>query len=250
MDKPLILFDMDGTLIILEDKPTYSGTTTPHSTYMSIKSQMKKIVISFGIPPEEVMDLNRMALIWNKTYRYMEKNGFSEQQIQTVIRDINKPFMVEERAEHEVSVLLPDTITSLETMKNQGYKIGLVTTASRESYDRISRDEKYGCFGTFFKHTVTRDDCRYIKPEPEPIYRILKMYHCQNFIYVGDSDHDAQAAQAAGGQFILINTRGFDEETIASLCPDRVINKLNELPEVLTNLTKEPAARAFKYYPS
>ena len=114
MDKPLILFDMDGTLIILEDKPTYSGTTTLHSTYMSIKSHMKNIVISYGVPPEEVMDLYRMAHIWNKIYRYMEENGFSEQQIQTVIRDINKLFMVEERADHDVSVLLPDTITGLE----------------------------------------------------------------------------------------------------------------------------------------
>ena len=83
---------------------------------------------------------------------------------------------------------------------------------------------------------MTRDECRFIKPEPEPIHRILKEFNRDGFIYIGDSDHDAQACRAAGGIFVLINTRGYDMETIKAMQPDAVIENLTELPEVLRKL--------------
>jgi len=236
MTLPLLLFDMDGTLIIQQTRPVYSGTTTTHSSYMSIKSQMKAIAVRHGVPPELIMELDRMAHIWNTIRHFLDDNGYSEDQTQEVINEINVPFMMEEIADHEVSVLLPGTVEGLRHLKENGYQLGLVTTASRESYDRISRSPDYGCFGEYFAYSVTRDDCRYIKPEPEPIHRILKHFDQSDFVYIGDADHDAQASRAAGGRFILINTRDYDEETIREFAPDVVINSLMELPEALNQL--------------
>ena len=236
MSKPLLLFDMDGTLIIQGEKPTYTGTMTQYSSYLSIKQQMKQIVVKHGVPAELVLDLNRMAHIWNTTRHYLEDQGYPETQIQKVIDEINVPFMEEERADHAVSVLLPGTIEGLEALKRLGYEMGLVTTASRESYDRISTQEEYGCFGQYFKHSMTRDDVKYIKPEPEPIHRILKQYNQTDFIYIGDADHDAQASKAAGGKFVLINTREYDTKVLKELSPNAVINRLDELPETLNRL--------------
>lgn len=231
--KPLLLFDMDGTLIIQGKKPEYKGTKTQYGPYLSIKRQMKEIVIHHGVPPELVMSLDRMAIIWNATRRYLEENDYSEKEIIAVISDINEPFMVEEQEDHKISILLPDTIPGLQQLKDSGYEMGLVTTASRESYNRISRDSSYGCFGKYFKHSITRDDCRYIKPEPEPIHRILKMYNQDDFVYIGDSDHDAYACKAAGGRFTLINTRCYDEDTIRALSPFAVIERLSQLRKIL-----------------
>jgi HAD superfamily hydrolase (TIGR01549 family) len=236
MAKPLILFDMDGTLIIQSEKPRYIGTITQYNSYISIKQQMKEIVVQHGVPAEIVMDLNRMAHIWNTTRHYFEDNGYSEKQIQKVIDEINVPFMEEERADHAVSVLIPGTIEGLESLQRLGYEMGLVTTASRESYDRISIQEKYGCFGEYYKYSVTRDDCKYIKPEPEPIFRMLINYEPSDFVYIGDSDHDSQASRAAGGKFVLINTREYDSKVLKELSPDAIINSINELPEVLSLL--------------
>ena len=231
--KPLILFDMDGTLIIQEKKPEYVGTDTHYGPYLSIKAQMKKIVTGHGVPETHVSHLERMALIWNATRSYLEENCFTDEQVKRVMSEINEPFMVEERADHDISVLLPDTLQGLEALKGLGYEMGLVTTASRKSYDRISLDPFYGCFGRFFKHSVTRDECKLIKPDPEPLYRILEMYNRNDFVYVGDSDHDAMACHAAGGYFVLINTREYDDETLSSLGVDAVIQRLTELPLVL-----------------
>lgn len=231
--KPLLLFDMDGTLIIQQTPPEYKGTDTYYGPYLSIKDQMKEILVKHGVPAEQVMPLNRMALIWNAGRRYLEENGGSEYEIKSVMAEINEPFMAEERSDHEISVLLPDTLTGLEALRQLGYEMGLVTTASRESYDRISNDPEYGCFGKYFKHSVTRDECRYIKPDPEPIHRILEFYNREEFVYIGDADHDAYACRAAGGRFALINTRCYDEETVRLFTPHAVIERLTQLSETL-----------------
>jgi phosphoglycolate phosphatase-like HAD superfamily hydrolase len=197
---------------------------------------MKKIAVSYGVPADLIMGLERMALIWNTTRHCLEENGYSDDEIEAVIDEINVPFMAEEEADHATSILLPDTVKGLDSLKHLGYEMGLVTTASRVSYERISNCQDYGCFGKYFRYSVTRNDCKYIKPEPEPIYRILNLYNRSDFVYVGDADHDSQACKAAGGRFVLINTRGYDEATVASLEPDAVINSLLELPETLEEI--------------
>jgi HAD superfamily hydrolase (TIGR01549 family) len=237
---PILLFDMDGTLIIQKNKPEYEGTKTQHASYMSIKEQMKEIIIDYGIPEEKIVHLNRMALIWNQTRRYLEQEGVNENEIRKLIDKINIPFMVEERKDHSQSILLHETIPVLDKLKNEGYELGLVTTASRESYEKISKNRSFGKFGKYFKNSITRDDCKYIKPDPEPINRILKLYDKKDFIYVGDSDHDAFATQAAGGKFILVNSREYDNETLGLINPNYVIESLLELPNTIKKLITEP----------
>ncbi len=230
--KPLLLFDMDGTLIVLK----YNVLVNHHAPYLSIKAQMKQVAVENGVPADLVMDLDRMALIWNTVRKYSEKTKTPEE-VEELMRMINEPFTVEERAEHDVSVLLPDTITGLRSLKDEGYEMGLVTTASRKSYDRLSNSYEYEKFGSFFPQSITRDDVNYIKPDPEPINRMKKLCDREDVVYIGDSDHDGLAANAAGCKFILINTREYDEETIKSFSPDRVISKLTELLGLLKRLT-------------
>jgi phosphoglycolate phosphatase-like HAD superfamily hydrolase len=234
--KPLLLFDMDGTLIILKHRPKYRGTITHHTPFMSIKVRMKEIAVSHGVPVEEVKDMNRMAYIWNRVRSYLEEDGRSQKEIQDIIYEINGPFMVQERSEHDLSVLLPGTLSGLYALKSMGYEMGLVTTASRKSYDRLSTSDDFGRFGDFFSLSITRDDCDYIKPDPEPINRMMELCGRDDVVYVGDSDHDALAAKAAGARFVLINTRDYDEETINSFSTDGVIDNLSQLPELLNNL--------------
>lgn len=236
IDKPLILFDMDGTLITLQEQPTYQGVSTDYTPYVSLRQQMKKIASSHGIPQEEIDHINRMAHIWNKTRAYAESHSFDEVQIEALMRAINEPFKQEESVEHEKSILMPDTLEVLETLQKEGYTLGLVTSASRAAYERLSNNPDYGSFGKYFEYSITRDDCDFIKPNPEPILRILDLFRRTKFIFVGDSDHDSQATKEANGVFVLINTRGYDEKTPKTLNPKVVISSLTELQDVLENL--------------
>lgn len=234
-DRPLLLFDMDGTLIITEDKPVYNGLSTSHAPYVSLRDEMKRAAAEHGIPWGEFEGLDRMAHIWNRVREFAEKNGFDEGSIETLMEAINGPFTAEESEDHSRSHLLPNTLDALEQLSKH-YELGLVTTASRRAYKRISRSPEYGCFGRFFRHSVTRDDCYFIKPAPEPIQRILDLFRRSDFIYIGDSDHDAQAARAAGGGFVLINSRRYGKKTLEELDPDAVIDSLTELPSVLEGM--------------
>ena len=234
--KPLLLFDMDGTLIKMTDASRHSQHTRHNLSYGSVKHRMKKIAAAHGVPYEDVSSLERMAHIWNAARAYADQNGFSEEDTQALMSSINVPFMEEEKADHAMSVLIPGTAEALTTLRDMGYEMALVTTASRWSVERILGSPEYGRLGRFFTHTVTRDDCSYVKPDPEAIEKALRLHGRDGFIYIGDSDHDAEAANAAGGAFILINTRCYDQEHIKQLKPSVVIIGPGELPGVLQSL--------------
>ena len=64
--RPLLLFDMDGTLISLHMR---RSSSRPH-VLSSVKQHMKEIAVSYGIPMEEYGNLNRISHIWNKKRTY------------------------------------------------------------------------------------------------------------------------------------------------------------------------------------
>ncbi len=234
--KPLLLFDMDGTLIKMTDPSRHSQHIRHNVSYGSVKNRMKEIAAALGVPCEVVAGLERMAHIWNATRAYADHNGFSEEDTRALMSSINVPFMEEEKADHAMSVLIPGTMKALTALREMGYEMTLVTTASRWSVERILGSPEYGSLGRFFTHTVTRDDCSYVKPCPEAIEKALRLHGRDDFVYIGDSDHDAEAAKAAGGVFILINTRDYDQEHMRRLKPDAVITGPGELPDALSSL--------------
>jgi HAD superfamily hydrolase (TIGR01549 family) len=235
--KPLLLFDMDGTLIIPRMEKA-DKTATIHSLSLQSRQQMKNISHHYGVPLTELNSLNRMAHIWNRSRRYAETNGFNEKRITSMMARLNEPFNRQEELEHSLSVLLPGTIEVLESLQKNSYLLGMVTTASRAGFERISCSDEFGYFGRYFKHSITRDDCGYIKPDPEPINKVLRLFDRADFIYIGDSDHDAEATKAAGGSFILLNTKMYDEKMLQRIHPNGILDRLNELPDMISYITK------------
>ena len=234
--KPLLLFDVDGTLITTQNTPFYQGNTTRNDIYVSVKIQMKQVAVSHGVPVDELYGLERMALIWNKARAYAERQSFTRNKITAMMEAINEPFTYDETIDHENIILLPKTLEALEVLYNEGFDLGVVTSSSREEYERISSNSELGMFGKYFQFYITRDDCDYLKPDPEPINRILTLFGRSNFVYVGDTDHDAQATKDANGIFILMNTRGYNSDIIKNMTPHAVIYSLTELPEIMKKL--------------
>jgi HAD superfamily hydrolase (TIGR01549 family) len=226
--KPLLLFDMDGTLIIPRQEAS-NRKVTIHSLSLQSRQQMKSVAASYGVPSTELDYLDRMAHIWNRARGYAEAHGYSEERMARMMAGLNEPFNRQEELEHCISTLIPGTIEALESLRGDSYTLGMVTTASRAGFERLSRSVEFGCFGKYFTYSVTRDDCCYIKPDPEPINRILQLFDRSDFLYIGDSDHDAEAAKAAGGRFILLNTKQYDEATLQRIHPDGIIDRLSQL---------------------
>lgn len=87
----------------------------------------------------------------------------------------------------------------LETLRDSGYRIGLVTGKSREAWDLTRKKIDLGNFEV----VITDNDVIKPKPDPEGIQKALKMMKMDvhEVMYVGDSLVDYQAAKAANVLF-------------------------------------------------
>ncbi len=197
---------------------------------------MKNKAMEFGVSAEEYEGLDRMALIWNKTREVVSRIGFDEERGVKVMNALNQLVAAHEEEEHEDSILLLGVKEILKELKTTGYQIGVVTNTSECELLKIFH--RFG-FGRYIDLYITRDYVNYLKPNPELVEKILKEFRKKRFVYVGDADHDAQAAKSAGGYFIMMNTRGYDRETIESIGPDAVIDSLHQLPDILKRLKKQ-----------
>ena len=198
---------------------------------------MKSVASSNGVPLTELESLNRMAHIWNRARRYADMHGFGEWRTANMMAGLNECFNQQEALEHSFSTLFPGAVEALEDLVSGSYMLGMVTTASRAGFERVSNCEEFGHFGRYFIHSITRDDCCYVKPDPEPISRILRLFSRSDFIYIGDSDHDAEASKAAGGSFILLNSKLYDEDMVRRMNPNGVIDRLSELPDMVSRIS-------------
>lgn len=234
--KPLILFDMDGTLTAIDNEAPEKELLI-ESSGAKARAEMKRLAVSLGVSKEEIDPLNRMAVVWNSSRRYAETHKFANEKTKRLMQELNIAFQKQEDLEHSMTMPLPETSEVLQCLVADSYQLGVVTSASRKGYNRIAGDSSFGGFNRFFKHSITRDDCHYIKPDPEPINRVLRLMGSSDFIYVGDSDHDASAARSAGGRFILLKNNK-NPEWVRDHKPDGVISSLGLLPQKINELTK------------
>ena len=91
----------------------------------------------------------------------------------------------------------------LKTLQARGHVLGVVTGKSREAW-RITatRMEEHG-FDDFFEIVLTDDDVQLPKPSPEGLLLALDTLELgpEQAIYIGDSQRDYEAAEAAGLPF-------------------------------------------------
>ena len=207
--------------------------------YNSLKKEMKMKAVEYGLSLKEYEKLDRMAGILNKTRTLMDREGFDRDTATSLMFELNELMASYEREEHKDCVLAPGAIETLKKLKKNGHDVGIVTNTSESELLQILNKFEIGDYVNAY---VTRDDSFYIKPNPEPVVKILRKLKTRRFFYVGDSDHDAEACRKAleleqnnfHGKFILMNTRNYNLKALASIRPNAIIQSLNELFPLLT----------------
>ncbi len=122
----------------------------------------------------------------------------------------------------------PDTVPTLEWLKDEGYRLGVIT--SGPEYQRLKL-ELAGLSG-YFKVVVTREDVRAIKPEPGVFLYALERLGVdpEEAIMVGDSlSQDVYGAKSVGMTTAWINRGGEPGYHMA----DYEIRTLHELRKIL-----------------
>jgi len=124
--------------------------------------------------------------------------------------------------------------TTLQTLKDMGYKLGIIT--SGPEYQRLKL--KLTGLKGYFDIVITRDDVRAIKPDPITFLRAVKNLKTEptNTVMVGDSlAQDIYGAKNVGMVAVWVNRSGESGYHL----PDFEIGNLMELIPCLEEVSKD-----------
>lgn len=232
-DMIAVLFDLEGTLVrSIEDDKIASH---------DFKRRTKNKLMELGIPKCELRGLRTSSLMLNHAQDVVE-NCFDEERTEKFQVEMEKFLKRYELRWSDVSQIFPDTVPALQKLKMYRFEMGVVTNTSTEAADRMLVKHK---IRSFFRVLITRDEVRKLKPEPEGIKLALKRLKAKSFLLVGDSAHDAEAAEKAGGTSIIIN-RCLSKKL--KFNPNCVVRSLLEIPELVLDF-KNSLAQGIEHKP-
>jgi pyrophosphatase PpaX len=203
---PVVLFDLDGTLI---DSTPMILASFQHAT---------KTVLGEAVPDEAIF-----AIVGGPTLE-AQMRSFAPDRVEELVavyRAHNTPL-------HDHLQLCAGMGDVLATLKAEGRRLGIVTSKRRHTtqlaLDRLEIER-------FFDTIVTSDETATHKPSPEPVQLALTRLDAAPgaAAYVGDSPYDVGSARAAGVFSIAVSWGGMHNVTDA----DAVVADTEELLAVL-----------------
>ena len=180
-----VLFDFDGTLVNTNDVIIASWQHT-YKHYRGREESIEKITACFGEPL-----LITMA---------REFPGVAPEESAEVYRQF------QQQNAHLLVKIFPGIVDLLKALKEAGYRMGIVTSRTRESALRYM--DMFG-ITEYFEAMVTCDDTTVHKPNPEPILLGLEKMGItkDEAIMIGDSPFDIKCANNAGVKSVMVDWR-------------------------------------------
>ena len=134
----------------------------------------------------------------------------------------------------------PDTLEMLGKLRNQGFKMALVSNVGKTSLQAAM--EKLG-LSDLIQVVISRDDVSRIKPHPEGLLTAAKALDVApgEALFIGDSRNDVGAARSAG--MLAGYLRGGEDspEAMALFPADLELDALHQLPPILTGSPLNPS---------
>lgn len=130
--------------------------------------------------------------------------------------------------------LFPGVMQAVETLKMDGYSVGICTNKPKALAEKLMRNLGVR---SAFSSLVGADTLPVRKPDPAPLFEAAKRAggEAKNCLLVGDSDTDRRTAVAANVPCILVGF-GPSGEDMAALSPDALIESFEELPAAVRQL--------------
>lgn len=214
--KKYVLFDFDGTLVNTNDVILASWQHT-YKHYCGHEVDEDRITACFGEPLLVTMarefpdvDPEESAAVYRK-------------------------FQVENA--DKLVTIFPGIVELLDTLKKEGYVMGIVTSRTRESALRYMN--MLG-IADYFKDMVSCEDTDIHKPNPEPLLLGMEKIgaNAEESVMVGDSPFDIKCANNAGVDAVMVDWRITCDSTspIEDAKVDYWIRKPMDLAELLKTL--------------
>jgi len=209
---PVVLFDLDGTLI---DSGPIILASMQHAT---------KTVLGREIAYEELAaTVGGQGLV--AQMRALDPERVDE--LVDVYREHNDPL-------HETLEAFDDLLDVLPRLRAEGRRLGIVT-AKRHRTVRLALD-RFPELAEQFEVVVGYEDTERHKPAPDPVLTALDRLEAEPAAaaYVGDSPFDIQAAKAAGAFAVAVGWGGIhSDERLLEEGPDAFVRSPRELLDVL-----------------
>ncbi|MEH7335189.1 pyrophosphatase PpaX [Neobacillus drentensis] len=205
-----ILFDLDGTLI---DTNELIITTYLHTLekYYPSRFQREDVLPFMGPTLHEAfgsIDPDRVEEM------ILEYRAFNIANHDELVREFE------------------GVLETVQTLKEKGYKLGVVTT---KRHDVTLKGLRLMGLEPFFEVIVAYDHVSKTKPDPEPIFKALEQLGSapDEAIMVGDNYHDILAGKNAGTQTAGCAWSIKGREYIAKYEPDYILENMTDLLPIL-----------------
>jgi len=205
MDTRAILFDLDGTL-----------TDTVPLIVQTYRKVFQRLDIPWG--DDDVVKLIGLPLV--------EIAGHFKVADRQEFVDLYQHYY---HLEHDrLTTLFPNTLETLEQLRHNGLKLGLVTSKGKPV---TSRTLAYTGLDAFLEAVVTAHDVKNPKPHPEPIHIALKTLGVppQNAIMVGDSYFDILSGQNAHTRTLAVTWGLESKDSLLRCGPTGVLDRWEEI---------------------
>lgn len=220
MEKRLIIFDLDGTLL---------------NTLEDLTDSLNAVLAAHGLPEHSKQAVK--GFVGNGVRKLIERavSGGENNPLFETVLDENKAYY---REHMDIKTApYPGVLRALKKLKTAGY----ITAIASNKYDAATQGLKEKFFSETIDAALGDGVVATKKPQPEIIFELmhrLRVSDPKNVLYVGDSDVDIQTAANAGIGCISVcwgfRTAKFLKEHKAQILIDRA-GKLPEAVEMYFN---------------
>lgn len=204
-----VLFDLDGTLADTEE------------LILASFRYATKTVCGLDVPDSEL----RAKIGQPLTVQMWDWSGGSQE-----VHDelFNTYLEHNDRVHSQLIKSFPGTIGVLETLRDAGVSLGIVTSKRSENALRAMKSTK---IDGFFECLVAPDTFDGHKPDAAPVLHGCELLGVSpdESIYIGDSPYDLQAGRGAGCKTVAALWGMFSREVLLAERPDYAIESLSEL---------------------
>jgi pyrophosphatase PpaX len=211
MRYPTVLFDLDGTLV---DSGAIILASFKHAARTVLARDVEEEQIAALVGGSNLHDQMRVL------------SPAHVDELVRVYREHNRPLHDELEAFDGVEELM-------QTLSDQGRKLGIVTAKGRQTVDlafAVLSLERY------FDAVVTADMTDRHKPDPAPVLKALELLETEpgDAAFVGDSPYDIVAGKAAGVFTVAVSWgKIHPEERLLEAGADILVHSPKELLDVL-----------------
>jgi phosphoglycolate phosphatase len=216
-----VLFDLEDTLV--------QTPWADHQHVLEFRRETRQKLIELGIPPNVLEGIERATIMRNKASEYVEKN-FAKADAQGFRQGMEEFLSRYELDSARKSQLFPETIQTLETLKELGTKVGIVTNTSAKAANTVFQNHG---LKNRFDVVVTRENVKRLKPDSEGILLAVKKLGATNCFMVGDLVLDILAAKGARVKAIIVrrNPEQPDPQDLLKSLPSELLEQAKRLLE-------------------